>query len=113
MPTADSKKRKREAPGNSESASKATKEPGAVSPKKADFSNIALVDLSGVDTDEQYEEFKAKEAARKTKEREDLVKAQNQAEANKPVRMADFQCIICMDNPTDLTITHCGMFLLP
>lgn len=32
------------------------------------------------------------------------------ADAVRPMRLADFQCIICMDQPTDLTVTHCGMY---
>jgi hypothetical protein len=46
------------------------------------------------------------------KEQAELIKAQNEAEANKPVRLAAFECIICMSNPTDLTVTHCGMYSL-
>jgi hypothetical protein len=26
------------------------------------------------------------------------------------VKFTDFQCIICLDSPTDLTVTHCGKF---
>jgi hypothetical protein len=63
-----------------------------------------VVDLVDVEDDSQYEEFKAKQQA-------ELVKQQQQDEANKPVRLAEFQCIICMDNPTDLTVTHCGKLL--
>lgn len=64
-----------------------------------------VVDLVDVEDDSQYEEFKAKQQA-------ELIKQQQQDEANKPVRLAEFQCIICMDNPTDLTVTHCGKPLL-
>jgi hypothetical protein len=46
----------------------------------------------------------------RAKEQAELIKAQNEAEANKPVRLAAFECIICMSNPTDLTVTHCGMY---
>lgn len=103
------KKRKRESPGVGK-ASKATK-PGSsrASVKAEDLSKVDLVDLSAVDSDEQYNEHKAKEEALKAKQQADLIREQNQAEANKPVRLAEFQCIICMDNPTDLTVTHCGM----
>lgn len=62
---------------------------------------IDMVDLRDVDTMAQWEEKKAKEAAEALKER-------NLMEANKPFKLSDFQCIICMDSPTDLTITHCG-----
>jgi hypothetical protein len=60
------------------------------------------VDMTEVDNDEKHEEFRRKQ-------QEDLIKKQNQERADKPVKLADFQCIICLDNPTDLTVTHCGM----
>lgn len=66
-------------------------------------SDIEEVDITEVDNDQQYEDFKKKQ-------QEDLIRQQNQERADKPVRLADFQCIICLDNPTDLTVTHCGMF---
>lgn len=102
------KKRKRDSPGVAK-ASKATR-PGSsrASVKVEDLSKVDLVDLSAIDNDEQYNEHKAKEEALKAKQQADLIREQNQAEANKPVRLAEFQCIICMDNPTDLTVTHCG-----
>ncbi|RKF71192.1 hypothetical protein GcC1_105013 [Golovinomyces cichoracearum] len=60
-----------------------------------------IVDLSSIETTAQWEEKKKKDAA-------DAIKAQNQKEANKSIKLSSFQCIICMDSPTDLTITHCG-----
>lgn len=68
-----------------------------------DTSNVPVVDLSGVENQAQYEQMKAKELA-------DRVKQQQLEEANKPVKLATFQCSVCMDNPTNLSITHCGMF---
>ena len=63
-----------------------------------------VVDLVDVEDETQYEAFKAKQQA-------ELIKQQAQDEAKKPIKLAEFQCIICMDNPTDLTVTHCGMFM--
>lgn len=63
---------------------------------------IDVVDLRESDTVAQWEENKKKEAA-------DAIQAQNQ-EATRPIKLSSFQCIICMDSPTDLAITHCGMF---
>jgi hypothetical protein len=62
-----------------------------------------VVDLSNVEDEAQYE-------AMKKREQEEAIKKQNEEEANRPVKLAEFQCIICMDNPTDLTVTHCGMY---
>jgi hypothetical protein len=64
-----------------------------------------VVDLSNVEDEAQYE-------AMKKKEQEEAIRKQNEEEANRPVKLAEFQCIICMDNPTDLTVTHCGMYPL-
>jgi hypothetical protein len=61
-----------------------------------------VVDLVDIEGDNQYADFQAKTQA-------EAIKQQQQEEANKPVRLAEFQCIICMDNPTDLTVTHCGI----
>ncbi|RKF60599.1 putative slx8 protein [Erysiphe neolycopersici] len=62
---------------------------------------IDVVDLRDVETMTQWEEKKAKDTA-------EALKAHNHREANKPFKLSEFQCIICMDSPTDLTITHCG-----
>ncbi|KAJ4376007.1 hypothetical protein N0V83_001287 [Neocucurbitaria cava] len=41
------------------------------------------------------------------KQREDAIKAQTKPE-EKPTTFNTFTCVICMDNPTDLTATACG-----
>jgi hypothetical protein len=41
------------------------------------------------------------------KQREDAVKAQTKPE-EKPTSFNSFNCVICMDMPTDLTATACG-----
>jgi predicted transcriptional regulator len=69
---------------------------------KVDLDEVPLIDLQDVDDTKAYEEKKAKEQA-------EMIKQQNLDAATKPVKLAEFQCIICMDNPTDLTVTHCGM----
>lgn len=42
------------------------------------------------------------------KQREDAVQSQTRPE-EKPTTFNTFSCVICMDNPTDLTATACGM----
>ena len=64
--------------------------------------NLQMVDLVDIDDDDKYENFKAKQHA-------ELIQQQQLDEATKPAKLAEFQCIICMDDPTDLTVTHCGM----
>ena len=73
--------------------------------RKQKIEQADVVDLVGIEDEEQYADFKAKQQA-------EAIKQQQQDEAKKPVKLAEFQCIICMDNPTDLTVTHCGMFIL-
>jgi len=90
-PEPASKKRKRSAT------------PRGLSAKAPKAENPDVVDLVGVEDDSQYADFRAKQQA-------ELIKQQREDEANRPVKLAEFQCIICMDNPTDLIVTHCGMF---
>lgn len=66
--------------------------------------NVEVVDLEKVEGKEEYEDFQAKQQA-------EAIRKQNLDESNRPVKLAEFQCIICMDNPTDLTVTHCGMYV--
>ena len=74
------------------------KELGPPTQKSEDADVIDLVDIEdGL----QYQDFQAKQQA-------EAIKQQNLDEATRPVKLAEFQCIICMDNPTDLTVTHCG-----
>lgn len=54
-----------------------------------------------VEDKKDYDERMAKEQA-------EMIKRQNQEAATKSVKLAEFQCIICMDQPTDLTVTYCG-----
>jgi hypothetical protein len=67
--------------------------------------DVEVVDLAEIENDEQYQDLHAKEAA-------ELSKKQALDEATRPVKLAHFNCIICMDQPTDLTVTHCGMYPL-
>ncbi|KAN0098483.1 hypothetical protein V8E51_014146 [Hyaloscypha variabilis] len=97
-----SRKRKAATPGEGRASKTARPNSSrSSSTRQQSLDNIPLVDLVDVNDDKQYEALRAKEQA-------ELIKAQNEAEANKPVRLAAFECIICMSNPTDLTVTHCG-----
>lgn len=71
------------------------------SPLNTPSTNVEELDMVNIDDDQKLEEFRAKQ-------QEDLIKQQNQEKANKPIKLTDFQCIICLDSPTDLTVTHCG-----
>lgn len=64
--------------------------------------DIDEVDLVGVDNDGDYE-------AKMKKRKEDEMKRQRQEESEKPVKLASQQCVICLDQPEGLTVTHCGM----
>ncbi|KAG9242095.1 hypothetical protein BJ878DRAFT_544589 [Calycina marina] len=69
--------------------------------QKKEFEHADVVDLLDIDSHESYEAIKAKEHA-------NIIARQKLEEANRPVKLSDFQCIICLDSPTDLTTTHCG-----
>lgn len=63
-----------------------------------------MVDLTDVDKYESYEMQKKREQREK-----DALEAQMaREEAERPTRLADIECVICLDNPTDLVVTHCG-----
>ena len=66
---------------------------------------VEIVDLADIENEQQYLELQAKKAA-------ELSKKQALDEATKPVKLAHFNCIICMDQPTDLTVTHCGTYFV-
>jgi hypothetical protein len=75
-------------------------------PSDPQASNVEVLDMVDVDDDQKYDDFKSKQ-------QEELLKQQNQEKADKPLKLSEFQCIICLDNPTDLTVTHCGLFIRP
>lgn len=67
---------------------------------------VEEVDLVEIDNDRKLEEFRMKQQA-------ELIKQQNREKADKPLKLSDFQCVICLDSPTDLTVTHCGKYSSP
>lgn len=42
-----------------------------------------------------------------------MVVAKEDNDQDKSTKLGAFECIICMDSATNLTVTHCGMSLLP
>lgn len=64
---------------------------------------VEELDMVEIDNDRKLEDFRKKQQA-------ELISQQNREKADKPVKLTDFQCIICLDSPTDLTVTHCGKF---
>lgn len=108
-PMAPNRKRKAEDQGEGR-ATKVSRASGSASrssrstpTSQLKYENADIVDLVNVEDEAQYADFRAKQQA-------EAIKQQAQEEANRPIKLAEFQCIICMDNPTDLTVTHCGMF---
>lgn len=105
---APTRKRKAETPGEGRPVRQRAYTPArssrsTPSRNKQRIENADVVDLVDIEDEEQYADFKAKQQA-------EVIKQQQAEEANRPVKLAEFQCIICMDNPTDLTVTHCGVF---
>lgn len=77
--------------------------PASKAASKPEVEEAEVVDLVDLDDDTKYEDFA-------NKRQEELIKQQNKDESSRPVKLAEFQCIVCMDNPTDLTVTHCGKY---
>jgi hypothetical protein len=96
--------KKRKPIAENETASKRTRIFSHAETKPSDLqaSEVEVLDMVEVDDDQKYEDFKSKQQA-------ELLKQQTQEKPDKPVKLSEFQCIICLDNPTDLTVTHCGM----
>lgn len=59
------------------------------------------MNLLEVDDDQDYAAYVKEQQAKAAKQRQ-------QDEVNKPVKLSEFQCIICLDAPSDLTVTWCG-----
>jgi hypothetical protein len=103
-------KRKRDVAGASDGGPRKVAKPAVFASSKnrpsvppKDDPDVEVLDLAEIENEEQYQELKEKEAAA-------LSKKQAMDEATRPVKLAHFNCIICMDQPTDLTVTHCGMY---
>lgn len=96
-PVSPPRRRKRESP-----------EPGPSSKRqKNDHSTASKRDSGAMKTEEVdlTEETPVQDVLQK--QREDAVKAQTKPE-EKPPTFNTFNCVICMDMPTDLTATACG-----
>ena len=94
-------RRKRESPTPGPSAKRQKKDDGSaaeVEEKKEDDEKVQELDLTEQKTPLQ-------EALQK--QQEDAVKAQAKPEET-VTTFNSFNCVICMDNPTDLTATACG-----
>lgn len=74
-------------------------------PSRKPKSEDDVVDLVDINDEEDYKDFRAKQQA-------DAIKQQQKEESSRPVKLADVECIICMDRMTDLTVTHCGKLYL-
>jgi len=46
---------------------------------------------------------------RERREKEALEAQRAKEVAQKRPKLAEFECVICLENPTDLVVTHCGM----
>lgn len=90
-------------PRNRHAASKRARTPNSANPSKRQklSTEIGVLDLSDVNTDSDY---LAKQAA----EKEAAQKEKALKESEKPIKLTTMDCIICLDTPTDLTVTWCG-----
>lgn len=70
----------------------------------APSTKIEILDLIDVENYESHET----QQKRAQREKEALAVQMAKEEAEKPVRLAQIECVVCLDNPTDLVVTHCG-----
>ncbi|MCJ1284033.1 SUMO-targeted ubiquitin ligase complex subunit slx8 [Xylographa opegraphella] len=76
---------------------------------------IDEVDLTKVDDDASFQKLQEEQRVWH-EEQIQKQKDQQQAESirslheqsRKPIRLSDLQCVVCMDNMTNITATHCG-----
>jgi hypothetical protein len=96
-------KRRRESGSNEEgSRSSKRRKSNTGQASSADTqAEVETLDLVDINDDRSY--HSAKEAAAAA-----ALAAQRADEASKPIKLSAFQCVICLDQPTDLTVTHCG-----
>jgi hypothetical protein len=98
-PDSPPQRRKRESPTPGPSAKRQKREDGTAGKREKSASpNVDEVDLTDEKTTVQ---------AVLQKQREDAVMSQAKQE-EKPTTFNTFSCVICMDQPTDLTATACG-----
>ena len=76
---------------------------------------IDEVDLTTVDDDTGFQKLKDEqrirheEQVRKQKEQQHVESVRSLHEqSQKPVRLSDLQCVVCMDSMTNITATYCG-----
>lgn len=72
-------------------------------PVKKEDSDIEEIDLKDVDDDSGLSKALQKQ-------QEMAIKAQRKEESDKPLKLSSLQCIICLENMTDITATSCGEF---
>jgi hypothetical protein len=97
-PDSPPQRRKRESPDSGPSSKRQKREDGTTSKREHGMLKVDDVDL----TEERQPVQDVLQ-----KQREDAIKAQTKPE-EKPTTFNNFNCVICMDMPTDLTATACG-----
>lgn len=95
--------RKRDAPSTGGPSSKRQKRNDGSTSRRAKDEHVEKVDLTADDNVSAVSSVLQKQ-------RSDAVKAQTVPREDKPTTFNTFTCVICMDVPTDLTATACGMF---
>ena len=70
--------------------------------KRADSNHTSIEEIDLRDVDSEHDLTRVLE-----QQREATVRDQ-QAQAEKPTKLANVTCVVCMDELTDMTATHCG-----
>ena len=79
--------------------------PRPIKKQKLEAAEIEAVDLQDIESDTDL-------ARVLEKQRVNTIKAQQDA-ADKPTKLANLTCVVCMEEMTDMTATHCGTSSLP
>ena len=99
--TTASRKTKRESPTPGPSSKRLRRNDGTAAQPEGDSTAVTVEEIDLSDDKQTVQDVLQKQ-------REEAVKAQTQPE-EKPTSFNTFNCVICMDTPTDLTATACGM----
>ncbi|MCJ1474837.1 hypothetical protein MMC13_003497 [Lambiella insularis] len=83
------------------------------------LNDVERVDLTKVDDDTGLKKLQEEQRVRhdrQIQQQQELQQSKQQEESirslheqsRKPTRISDLQCVVCMDNMTNITATHCG-----
>ncbi|MCJ1401033.1 SUMO-targeted ubiquitin ligase complex subunit slx8 [Xylographa trunciseda] len=70
--------------------------------------DIDEVDLTKVDDDLGFQKLQEEQRLRQKEQQQAESIRSLHEQSKKPIRISDLQCVVCMDNMTNITATYCG-----